>query len=198
VADKTTVANLALQKLGDDDQLTNVDTDPGHAARTIRVAFDFARRSTLRRGKFNFSLRRAELAAQAASDPSYQSPFPYSSRFPLPAGCLRIVEVLDGNGCQVTDRKSEGGAILANSAGPIFLQFVVDVSEPALWDDMFVGAFAAFLAFQVCERITGDRGKKSDCFADFRKAIKDAAGVDAKEDPPTESDESDWVTARLG
>lgn len=197
MADKTTVGNLALQKLGEDDQLTNVDTDDSHAGRTIRVAFDTVRRATLRRGKFNFSLTRGELAAQNLdSIPAPPSPFPYLSRFPLPTGCLRVVEVRDAAGRMVTDYKVEGGAILADIAGPLFLLYVRDVVETVLWDDMFVEACAARLAFQVCERITGDRGRKSDCWADFRKAIADASGVDAKEDPPTEGEESSWVEAR--
>lgn len=197
MADKTQVANLALQKLGEDDQLTNVDADDGTSPRAIRAAFDFCRRATLRKGKFNFSLVTAELAAQNPNSiPKPPSAFPYQNRFPLPSGCLRVVEVLDAAGRPVTDYRIRGGAIVANCASPVYLEHVVDVPEPGLWDDLFVEAFASRLAFQTADRITGDRARKADCWTQFKAAVKDASGVDAKEDPPTETPDSEWIEAR--
>lgn len=198
MADKTGVANLALTKLGEDDQLTDVDTDDKPAARTVRAVFDTVRRATLRAGKFNFSLTSAELTAEnLESLPKPPSPFPYSNRFPLPSDCLRVVEVLDASGRLITDYRARRGAILANSDGPIFVEHVADIPEPGSWDEMFVEAIASRLAFQIADRVTGDRGRKSDCWTQYRAAIKEAAGVDAKEDPPTEPPESDWIEARF-
>lgn len=198
MADKTQVANLALQKLGEDDQLTNVDTDDGTSPRAIRAAFDICRRATLRKGKFNFSLVTVELTAgNPDAIPAPPSAFPYENRFPLPAGCLRVVEVLDAAGKLVTDYRVRGGAIVTNAESPIYLEHVVDVPEAGLWDDLFVEAFASRLAFQVADRVTGDRGRKADCWQQFLAAMKAAAGVDAKEDPPTETPDSEWIEARF-
>jgi hypothetical protein len=122
VADYVTVANLALSKLGEDDQIRDPDQD-SHAARSVRAVWGSIRRATL-------------------------------------------------------------------------VVFIRDVVEVGNWDDLFVEAFAAHLAFQIADRITGDRGRKSDCWGEYRKRVKDAAGVDAKEDPPENAYESSWVTAR--
>jgi hypothetical protein len=92
----------------------------------------------------------------------------------------------------------ERKAVLANSDGPVWIRYVADITATGDWDDAFVQAFAARLAFQIADRITGDRGRKADAFAEWKKAIKDAAGVDAKEDPPEDAYDSSWVTARLG
>jgi hypothetical protein len=80
----------------------------------------------------------------------------------------------------------------------LFILFVEDVADPGHWDDLFVEAMACRLGYQIADRITGDRGRKADCWSEYRGAIKLAAGVDAKEDPPIEIEDSSWVTARRG
>lgn len=196
MADYVTVANLALSKLGEDDQLRDPDQD-SHAARSVRAVWDPMRRAVFRKGKFNCSMTRAELAAQAPASLGYRSPYPFANRFPVPADFLRLVEVLDPADVRES-YKFERKAILADTAGPVFIRYVADIVEVGDWDDLFVQAFAARLAFQIADRITGDRGRKADCWAEYKAAIGDAAGVDAKEDPPEEAYDSSWVTARFG
>jgi hypothetical protein len=94
VADYVTVANLALSKLGEDDQLRDPDQD-SHAARSVLAVWAPVRRAVLRKGNFNFSMTRAELAAQAPTSLGYQSPYPFANRFPVPADFVRLVEILD-------------------------------------------------------------------------------------------------------
>lgn len=194
MADIPTIANLAMQKLGEEDQLTSLDEDRT-AARAMRVAWDIVRRQILRKGKFNFSIRRRALAAQASSSPGYSSPYPFSNRFPLPAAALRLVEIIEPAGI-VDAYKNEGGAVLADSDGPVWVRVVEDVPDTTQWDDLFVEAFACRLAWQVADRITGDRGRKADCWAAYKAAIAQAGGVDAKEDPPEPFSDSSWLTAR--
>ena len=52
------------------------------------------------------------------------------------------------------------------------------------------------LGFQVADRVTGDRGRKQDCWAEYEANISAATRVDAMENPPEELEESDWVLAR--
>ena len=136
-------------------------------------------------------MQRRELAAQAL--PSV--PYPWQASFPLPAECLRLIEVI--NMPRLDDYQLEGRAILANSAGPLYIRFIADVTEPALWDDLFVEAFACRLAFQIADRITGDRGRKSDAWGAYREALSQAKRVDARENPQIVQEEPSWVTARL-
>jgi hypothetical protein len=195
VADYVTVANLALSKLGEDDQLRDPDQD-SHAARSVRAVWDPIRRAVFRKGKFNCSMTRAELAAQSPTSLGYLSPYPFLNRFPVPSDLLRLVEVLDPPA--VRERyKLERKAILADTDGPLFIRYAADIVDVGDWDDLFVQAFAARLAFQIADRITGDRGRKSDSWAEYKAAIADAGGVDAKEDPPEEPYDSSWVTTRF-
>jgi hypothetical protein len=190
MADYVTVANSALSLIGEDDQIRAPDQD-SHAARTIRAAWDVVREAVIRGHPWNFAILRAELAAKA--DPG--TIYPWQSFFPLPDGCVRFIEVLDP-ACARDTFSNENGGILANTAGPLYIRYVADVTEVGRWDALFVAAFAGRLAFQIADRITGDRGRKADAWNAYRAAIVEAFGVDAKENPPVEPVEDEWVEAR--
>lgn len=196
MSDYVTVANLAMSKLGEDDQIRDPDQD-SHAARSIRAVWVPLRKAVLRAGKFNFSMTRAELTAQASTSPGYQSPYPFDNRFPVPADFLRLVEIIEP--AEIADAyKFERKAVLADTDGPVFVRYVADIEDPTEWDDLFAEAFSARIAFQVADRITGSTARQAACWAMYRAAIKLSAGVDAQEDPPIETDDSSWITARTG
>jgi hypothetical protein len=191
MADYVSIANLALSKLGEDDQLRDPDQD-SHSARAVRAVWDAVRRAVIRDHPWNFAIARTPLAAVEGAECH-----PWQAAFALPADNLRLIEIIDPAPCR--DRYSvEGGSILADTAGPLWVRYVRDVTETERWDDLFVEAFASRLAFQLADRITGDRGRKADAWSAYRAALASAKGVDAKENPPVETDESSWVTARLG
>lgn len=190
MSDYVTVANSALSLIGEDDQIRDPSQD-SHAARTVRAAWDIVRQAVLRDHPWNFAMLRAELAAKA--DPGVI--YPWQSFFPLPDGCLRLIEVLDP-ACARDTFSNENGGILADTAGPLYIRYLGDVPEVGHWDALFVAAFAARLAFQIADRITADRGRKADAWNAYQAALQKAVGVDAKENPPVVPEESDWVTAR--
>lgn len=191
MADYVTIANLALSKIGEDDQIRDPDQD-SHAARTVRAVWDQIRRAVLRAHPWNFALKRFECAARTGA-----VPHPWENAFPLPSDCVRLIEVLDPASVRDT-YELEGRELLADTAGPVFIRYVSDITETALWDDLFVEAFACRLAFQIADRITGDRGRKDDCWQAYRFALREAKGTDARENPPIPFPDSSWVTARYG
>jgi hypothetical protein len=190
MADYVSAANMALSSIGEDDQLRDPDQD-SHPARTVRAAWDQVRRAVLRDHPWNFAMARAALAASATPGEIY----PWTAFFPLPDGCLRLIEVLDPPGSRDCFSVERGG-ILAETAGPLYIRYIEDVAEVGRWDALFTAAFAARLAFQIADRITADRGRKADAWGAYRAALTDAKGADAKENPPIEPVEDDWVLAR--
>lgn len=185
----TAVANLACTYIGDGARITSLDDDR-HTARTIKAVWDIQRQATLRDGAWNFAMRRAGLAAEYLEN---GVPYPWENSFPLPAGCLRLIEVLDlADG----DYQLEGGAILANQTGPLYIRYLTDVTEPALWDSLFVEAFARRLAWATGDRLAGSNFSTELAWQQYEKALGNAKRVDARENPPIELGESSWIEAR--
>lgn len=194
MADYVSVANKALSLLGENDQLRDPDDDSA-SARAIRAVWDTVRQEVLRDHPWNFAIRRKQLTASA----SWQG-IGYAYAFPLPAGaeqCLRLLEILEPK-IRADDYSLEGGQILCDDLGPIAIRYVADVPDVTKWDALFVDAFASKLAFQICDRITGDLSRQSSMEAIYQRTLKKAKGVDAKENPPVPFEDSSWVTARYG
>lgn len=190
MATETDIANLAASKIGADTRITSLDDDRT-IARTLRSVWTLERRATIRDGSWNFAARRAELAAKYMPD---GVPYPFKSSFPLPAECLRLIEVL--NLAARSDYQLEGNAILAHTDGPLYIRFLSDIEEASYWDDAFAEAFACRLAWRTGKRIAGSNYSEQQGERDYRTAISAAKRVDARENPPIPNEESDWVLAR--
>lgn len=197
-----TLMNLALQKIGAEDQLPDPDHD-NFAARTLRTAWDEVRRATIRgterfRPVWNFAKSYRALAARAITA-DWPLPYGFAALYPLPSECLRLVSIATPR-CGAGDYELLTGPdateIAMKVTGAPGIWFLRDVEEPSRWDAGFRDAFAARLAFQTADRISGDRGRKQDSWAEFEAAMKAATGADAMESPPVEPQESSWVEAR--
>lgn len=190
MADYVTIANMAASLIGEDDQIRTPDDD-SHIARTIRAVWDLCRQDAIRDHSWNFAMARKGLAAEALDD----VPYPWGYSFPLPSESLRLIEVLnlsDG------DYQIEGQSILCNSMGPIYIRFLRDVTEPALWDSKFAVAFARRLAVQIGTRIAGSSYDRGAGWQLYQDALSQAKRVDARENPAIEPEWTGWEMARFG
>jgi len=185
------VANLAATKIGSEARITSPDDDR-LVARTIKAVWDIERRAAIRDGAWNFAMRRAELAAESLSG---GVPYPWTYSFPLPAESVRLIEVL--NLSSRADYQLEGNSILCDAAGPLYIRFMVDEPEPALWDELFVEAFACRIAITIGARIAGTNFNQIAAERAYADALSRAKRVDARENPPFEQEESDWIIARM-
>lgn len=182
------IANAVAILIGTEARITD-PADNRTLARTVREVWDINRRAALRDGSWNFAARTLDLPALAGTVPG-----DWSAMFQLPADAVRLLEVLTDGARD--DYKLEGRVILTRAAGPLAVRVVVDVTEPALWDELFADAFAARMAWKIGKRIAGsgysaDAGERA-----YRAAVTSAKSTDAREEPPIEQEESDWITAR--
>lgn len=193
MADFVTIANLAASAIGEDDQLRSPDDDT-HLSRTVRAVWDLERRAALRDHSWNFAMARKQLPAQSLPE----IPYPWGYSFKLPADAVRLIEVL---GRPVvasrSDYQLEGGCILSNTSGPMAIRYLRDIAEPALWDDLFVKAFAMRIAWQIADRITGDLNRVEGAERKYRRALADAKRADALENPSIPFEPTGWERARM-
>lgn len=193
MSSETEVANMAALRMGSSATIVSLDDDR-KAPRTLKAVWAMQRRATLREGSFNFSARRGTLAKVSAV--SANDIYPYSAAFAEPADCLRLIEILNSE--LRASYQLEGGRVLCNSAGPVYARWIVDVPEPASWDDAFAEAFACRLAWKCGKDIVGEDFDVAGAWREYQNAISGAKRVDARENPPIAQEESDWILARMG
>lgn len=183
----TSVCNRGLQHLGAARILDiNEDTRNGRAC---KAAYDGVRRSELRKHTWRFAIKRVNLASMVAVPVGDD----YGYQYQLPADCVRILKPRD----TYLDWQVEGGRILTNDAGPLFLRYVADIEDVTLWDTLYAESISLKMGEAMCEQITQSNTKKATIKDDYKELIKEARKANAFETIPAEPEDDGWVLARL-
>lgn len=178
--------NSALQRVGATTITSLSDNSP--EARACSVAYDSNRRDELRKHSWNFAISRVVLAPDATAPA-----FDYLYQFTLPSDCLRVLRPPTAN----LDWMIEGRKILSNDDATLYLRYISDVTEPAIWDASFYNVVTAALAIDICERLTQSNQKKQGLIADYNDCIRVARRMDAFESGPEDAADDDWWLVRL-
>lgn len=178
------ICNLALTELGAANPPITDLADNTKPARACNRIFQHALEQSLRDHPWNFALKRATLAADTVA-PIWD----YANAFPFPTGALRIIEVDTTEEWVV-----EGQSILSDAAAPLNILYVDTVSDPTLFDAMFVEAYAAKIAATIAFDITASRSAVADMNTLYAQRLQSARLVDAQES--LSADETTWLEAR--
>lgn len=109
-------------------------------------------------------------------------PFGWSYKYPIPADCLRVLEVNDSEqGANDAPWIIEGDFILTDSE-ECRLVYVSKIEDVSKFDPLFVDAFALALAVRLTETIRGTTGKTAELTAQYERITAPLARrVDANE-----------------
>lgn len=191
MASRVEVSNMALSKLGEDDQLLD-PKDNSKPARSIAAVWDAVRDAVLRKHFWNFAMTRASLSALSTA-PAWG----YRYQFPLPPDFLRLdISTIEPQSVRSHYSLEGKRMILCDHLGPLKIRYVRKVAEVGDWDALFVEAFACKLAAQICIRLTGSKTLKKDLLQEYRLALAEAKGADGRENLPEAPLDTGWVTSR--
>lgn len=191
MASSVDIANAALQKLGAP-RIVNL-TDDSDAARAANACYNRLRQAELRKHVWNFSIRRANIAADATAPISGSQ---YANSFTFPPGTLRILKPDPKLRRNDWDWQIEGTSILTNDSAPLLVRYVYDETDPNKMDSLFREALAARMALEMCEELTQSNSKKEAANAWYDSALADAKRANAVEQIPQEFEDDTWVTVR--
>lgn len=179
------ICNKALDKLG---HSPIASLDDGNKAANLCVRnWPLVRDEVLRDHPWNFAVRRATLASETTA-PDWG----FSSSFPFPEDCLRVLEVRD---LSTDEYQIEGRAILAN-ATVLYVRYIHRITDPNVYDSQFVNAVSTKLAVELCESLTQSSTKKDVLFQEYKDALIGATRSDAQENPPRQYEEDEWIAVR--
>lgn len=205
---QTSIANRALQLVGYEPIGSLNDANRG--ARAINRAYLPVRDSELRKNFWNFSIKRAILAASTVT-PLFGKSFYY----PLPVDFLDLcapdqintynwgpVPSLPGQALQQDDFSIENmgdntNAIASNMDSPIYIRYVSNSISESVFDAAFCEAFSAALGLMVCEELTQSGGKMKTLEDIYEEAIDMARKRNAFEMKPITPPVDRYITVRM-
>lgn len=187
MATETDICNAALVKIGEQRITVSGFTTPGNEReRCCAENYARIRDAELRKNIWNFTVTRAELAADP-EEPAYG----YGYRYQLPSDCLRLIEVWEGEDFQV-----EGKYIVTDYSAPIHIRYVRKVTVINDFDPVFRDVISARLAIELCDRLTARADKRGSVQVEYSTLLSQAAQTDAIENPNAEPPVSDLISCR--
>ncbi|WP_319761042.1 hypothetical protein [Maridesulfovibrio sp.] len=178
------ICNIALRKLGA--RLIESLSDSSQEAVTCNLFYDQVRDAVLREHPWNFAASRIRLA-RLAENPA----FGFTCQYQLPADCLHLRRLDSEDDKFVV----EGDKILTDREGASAV-YTMKVTNPALFDPSFVMAFAARLAAEMADDITGSTTKAREMWTLYLNAMQSARLADSAEGREDNILNDPWLEAR--
>lgn len=188
-ADETSIANLALAKLGISPIMAL--TDDSKPAQFASRLYEQTRDEVLQGHRWNFAIARAELTRLAENPP-----FEWAYAYQLPVDCLRVLQC---NGYGIHERQDywtvESSRLLSNSS-EAKLRYVRRVTDGSLYHPLFVEALACKLASKLATPLTSSKGIASALLEEYLMLTGPRARLtDAFENSPRSK--MPWVNSPL-
>lgn len=183
---ETSIANAALTLLGEK-RIDSIDANT-KTAKTIKERFDEVRDETLRAHPWNFATKRVQLAKDSDA-PAWG----FDNAYTLPSDLLRLLRIENRANWPY---RVEGRKIVTDIDAPLNIEYTYSATDPMEMDVMFRQAFAAALAADIAEAITGDSGKVQQMLAIMDAKIRAARVPDGQEPSPPEILASEFLDAR--
>lgn len=153
----------------------------------------------LEKGQWKFATR----AVQLDYNPAIEPPFGYTYGFTLPDDRLRSISVcLDQYFNLPLLQYSEEAGFIYSPYQTIFYRYISNDADfgnnLALWPETFKRFVVAYLATEICEKITQNANKYGDLYKIMEKRLTDALSKDAMNDPTKFPPMGSWANARFG
>ena len=206
MASDVDICNLALVKLGAQPIPSLTSNDP--KAAVLNRVYPLLRDKLLRVWRWNFTRVYTELPALTDSPP-----FEYSYAYQLPSDYLRLelADVSDGTSQAVgmpaasigdwnfnrnQDYRIVGRQIWSNVPPPLRIQYAAQITDPTQFDAAFVESFACYIAWQLCEQLTGSSQKRQMAQQEYMVSIREARMTNAVELPPETLPDDTFMQSR--
>lgn len=149
ITSRTEIANLALAYLGAR-RINSYASDETTEAKAVRLQFDLAVDTLLRRHQWNFATARKTLS-RLTEDP----PIEWDSAWQLPADFIRLIRIPSPDRDRPHNRFAiEGKTILVSALEVVQIVYVSNAVPIPEWDDLFVDALKLKLAASIAGDVT--------------------------------------------
>lgn len=197
MADKTKIANLALTMLAAEN-IMDIN-EASESASKIRTVYDSVRNAVFAEHPWNFCSKDVQLGALTTTPL-----IGFSHEFTLPTDLVRLNTVYDqaGNVLESSDYRVTNNNKLQCNSTPVIINYNFIVTDETKFPPLFVQAFSARLAFELCYSITGSRTLQADLWELYNQKSLVSKNFNAVENNKqtiwenTKNFPDDWIGAR--
>jgi hypothetical protein len=185
---KTDICNRALIKLGKA-TIRDIDTDESPQGTLCKAVYDAMLDEVLRQAEWNFAVTRQSLNQDNSGSPLYE----WSYRYILPTlpPVIKIISVENNNPFKI-----ESGFLVSNS-GKINLKYIGRVTDPNLYDSLFIHTFVLRIANEISFALTSQTGLTDSLYKQYLLAIEEAKNQNSQDDNELPIQDSTWTNSRL-
>lgn len=186
------ICNLALSRLGNVGSVENINTPIKTNEIACALWYNVSRQKTLKLLMPNFALCR-DILAISTTVPS----FGYSSAYPYPQNCLKLLGIGEIQEKQ-NNYSIESGMILTSETytNGMPIRYIKDVTDVNKFTPEFITLLSWFLAYNICIPITQNIEKQAYMEQILPRKISEAAAVNAQENRPIRISRSLFKAAR--
>lgn len=191
---ETDIANIAVRDVGAS-EISDIDTDTGKVASTVRTYWDAVVDEVLRAHKWTFARKMKALAADADYDMVDDR---YAYAYQKPADYIRMSRMNIAG----TNFEIRGNHLLTN-VSPFIVEYIYRHENVIRWPSYFYMALAAHLASFIALPLSGKGTKKVDWSGIYIFRLEEGKIADALEDDPIDVndglhsvDTEPWLLAR--
>ena len=171
----TDICNRALAMIGAN-RITSIG-ESSTAGTLCGLLYPELRDTLLADHSWNFAIKRKSLAAAEAA-PAWG----YSSAFPLPSDCLRVLKPNAADPTQ--DWKVEGGSIVTNLGAPLEILYISSITDPVAFSAAFTDALVHRLAAELAMGLQNNASERDRLVQIAEARLRVARSQDAAEGRP--------------
>lgn len=182
---ETAICNDALVEMGAA-RIASL-TEDSATARIMREQYSIIRDELLAGHPWNFSLKRANLAASTTAPVNK-----YAYKYAKPGDCLRVLEMYEG---EEIDWQEEGEYIVTDSSSMSIL-YISRITETGKYPPHFSRALALKLAANTCYAIVQSVSLKDSLEKKAEAMLAQARSFDAQVGAPRQPYARTWLNSR--
>ena len=192
MASMVEICNLALSKAGITDSIMNLDTEQSVPALWCKANFAPARDEVLRDFPWNFATKNVVLSALDYDHPDGKKVYLY------PSDCLNVLDVsktlfeigVIGEGTNM--RK-----VIITGADNAQIKYIARVSDPNIFDPIFISALAWYLAGELSLSVGGNNtGRSQAAFQQYELTKSKAQRASVSESKTDAYKNNEFVSTR--
>lgn len=158
------LCNIALSKLGES-PIPAIDANGSPAARLCYLHYHPARKEVLSAARWSFATKLAILKSSEANEENGADYVEHSLRYPLPADCLRVLDVA------APQWTLQGRAIYSAVSPSLKIRYIYNCEDVEAFDPLFVDALATRLAEKLCIPLTASSTAREALTQEFHRVI---------------------------